>query len=181
MTPSSYKIECFNRQHHVNMLVNNATFSLELLGLVPSTLYNCCVSAVYGSYTARGVYIETATFQPPTTHPSSESPMVRPNGSPTAMSGAISTGTSEHPPSETVHVPGDISTIKPSNECPTIQLNLTSCQTQGGASRASSSVDTVGGVLGFIIAVLLILLAISGTALVCLLRPKFLRNVFPKQ
>ena len=169
------------------MLVNNATFSLELLGLVPFTSYNCCVSAVYGSYAARGVCIETETFQPQTTHPSSESPMVQPNGSPTVMSGATSTGTSEHPPSETVHVPGDISTIKPGSECPTIQLNLTSCQTQGGASsidygatyvyvvsiiyasRASSSADTVGGVLGFIIAILLILLAISGAALVCLL------------
>ena len=47
MTPSSYKIECFNEQHQIKMLVNNETFSLEILGLFPSTSYNCCVSAVH--------------------------------------------------------------------------------------------------------------------------------------
>ena len=98
---------------------------------------------------------------------------------PSVNSGAISTGTSEQPSSETVS--GDISIIKPGSESPTIQLNSISCQTQGGTSMASSSADTIGGVLGFIIAVLLIMSTILGVALVYLLRPTFLKNVFLKQ
>ena len=111
--PSSFQIECFifSDRHRTEMSVNSTTFSMELLGLLPSTAYNCCVSAVYGSYTAlaRGVCIKAATIQPPTSQPI-ETPMVQPNGCPSVNSGAISTGTSEQPPSETV--PGDISTIK---------------------------------------------------------------------
>ena len=112
--PSLYNIECFNRQHHIKMLVNNTTFSVELSGLLPSTSYNCCVSAVYGSYTARAVCTEIATT------------MMLPSGK-------------------------------------------------------SSVADTIGGVLGFIIIILLILLAVSGVALVYLLRPRLFRRVLPKQ
>ena len=116
--PSSYKVECFNRQHHIKMLVNNITFSIELFGLLPSTSYNCCVSAIYESYTARAVCTEIVT---------------------TMM-----------PPS-------------------------------GGPIVKNSAADTIGGVLGFIIAVLLILLAVLGVALVYLLRPRLFRSVLPKQ
>ena len=114
--PSSYKIECFNEQHQIKMLVNNETFSIELVGLLPSTSYNCCVSAVHGSYTIRRVCIETTT---------------------------IPTMSSENP------------------RC--------------------SAVDTVGGVLGFIIVILLILLAVTVVALVYLLRPRLFRGILPKQ
>ena len=124
--PNSYQTECFNDQHCIEMLVNNE-FSVQLMGLLPSNSYNCCVSAVYESYTAlaKGVCIETAII----------------------------------PPDETS------------------MIQLDSCNTP---STASSSADTIGGVLGFIIAVLLILLAISGAALVYLLQPRFLGNVAPK-
>ena len=66
--PSSYKVECFSRQHHIRMLVNNKTLSIELFGLLPSTSYNCCVSAIYGSYTARTVCTQSeiaTTMMPP--------------------------------------------------------------------------------------------------------------------
>ena len=63
--PSSYKVECFSRQHHIKMLVNNTTFSIDLFGLLPSTSYNCCVSAVCGSYIAGAVCTEIATTMMP--------------------------------------------------------------------------------------------------------------------
>jgi hypothetical protein len=120
--PSSYEIECFSGQlqHYIRMLVNSTTFSVELLGLLPSTSYNCCVSAVYGSYTARAVCTEIATTQPPTSQPS-------------------------------------------------------------GKSIVKTSAAIIGGVLGFIIVILLILLALSGAALVYLLRPRLFRHVLSKQ
>ena len=125
--PSSYKTECFNEQHQVKMLVNNETFSLEILGLFPSTSYNCCVSAVHGSYTARRsrVCIETTTIDIP-------------------LSGI-----------------------------PTM-----SCENLKRDSR--SMADTIGGVLGFIIVILLILLAVSVAALVYLLHPRLFRGILPK-
>ena len=117
--PNSYKAECFSEAHHIEMSVNNTTFNIQLMGLLPSISYNCCVSAVYGSYcniyTPKGACIETTTMNQ----------------------------------------------IQPKSN-----------------SQASSSADIVGGVLGFIIALLLILLAISGAALVYLLRTK---SVIPKE
>ena len=178
--PSSYKIECFSSQHQIKMVVNNATFSLELVGLLTSTTYNCCVSAMYGSYTARRVCTETATIQPPTSQPS-ETPM-QPSENSTVNKGDISAiKPSETPmmqPSEspTVQPGGILTSIKPT-ECPTTQLSTQcTCEPQGNNSRASNSslANTIGGVLGFIVAVLIVLLAVLGAALVYLLRSRFL-------
>jgi hypothetical protein len=119
------------------MSVNTTTFSAELLGLLPSTSYNCCVSAVYGSHPARAVCTEIATIQPP--------------------------------PSDS-----EIQTT-------TLRDNSTRASSSAEADTIVGASSTIGGVLGFIIAVLLILLAVLGAALVYLLRPKFLRNSVPKQ
>ena len=126
--PSSYRAECFNEQHQIKMLVNNETFSLELVGLLPSTSYNCCVSAVHGSYTVRRsrVCIETTTIDIP-------------------LSG----------------------------------IPIMSCENLKRDSR--SMADTIGGVLGFIIVILFILLAVSVAALVYLLQPRLFRGILPKQ
>ena len=48
-------------------------------------------------------------------------------------------------------------------------------------TNTSSSVNTVGGVLGFIVAVLLILLVLLAIALVCLLRPDLKKKVLPER
>ena len=45
--PNSYVVECFSMRHRIELLVNNATFSAQLMGLVPGTSYNCCISALY--------------------------------------------------------------------------------------------------------------------------------------
>ena len=142
--PNSYEVECFSRQHHIRMMVNNTTFNLELAGLLPFMSYACCVSTIYGSYTARRVCTEIKTIQPPTSQPS-ETPMMLSNGG-----------------------PRDISTNKPISESSTIQPST--CQTQESSFSASSSANTISGVLGFIIAILLISLALSGAAIVYLLR-----------
>jgi hypothetical protein len=82
---SSHQIECFSRQHHIKMLVSNVTFNVELSGLLPSTPYNCCVSAVYGSYTARGV---CTPIQTPTNQPSG-SPIVKSSAGNAAIIGGV--------------------------------------------------------------------------------------------
>ena len=118
--PNSYEVKCFSEAHHIEMSVNNTTFNIQLMGLLASISYNCCVSAVYESYiyTPKGACSETTTMNQ----------------------------------------------IQPRSNF-----------------RTSSSADIVGGVLGFIIALLLILLAISGAALVYLLRPRFLKSVITKE
>ena len=123
--PSSYRVECINDQHQMKMLVNNETFSLELLGLLPFTSYNCCVSAVHRSYTIRRVCTETTTI--------------------------------------------DI----PLSEIPTMSRENLKIDSR-------STADTIGGVLGFIIIILLILLAVSVAALVYLLHPRLFRGILPK-
>lgn len=108
--PNSFQIECFSDWHHIGMSVNSTNFSAELLGLLPSTSYNCCVSAVYGSHPTKAIICtEIATIQSPTSQPSK-------------------------------------TTMSPSGD------------------------PMIGGVLGFIIGVLLISLALSGAAIVYLLR-----------
>ena len=127
LQPSMYQIECLSNQHRIAISVNSTTFSVQLVGLLPSTSYNCCVSATYKAYTPKGICVETVMIE--------------------------------------------------SSETSVTQLDL--CETVGRAS--SSAADTIGGVLGFIIAILLILLAVSGVALVYLLRPRIFRSVLPKQ
>ena len=174
---NSFQIECFNDHHHIGMSVNSTSLSVELFGLLPSTSYNCCVSAVNGSYTARDVCTEIATIQPPTSRPSEAEMMPTSGGDinpDTNMTSKSLTAT----PGENIN-----STTKPSCvETPIIKLSTYQTQESSfSASASSSTADTIGGVLGFIIAILLILLAVLGIALVYLLRPKFFRNVIPKQ
>ena len=152
--PSMYEVECLSNQHRIVMSVNSTTTSIQLVGLLSTTSYNCCVSAVYGSYTARAVCTEIVTIQPPTSD--SETPSMLPSSGSTVK-------------------PESVSTIEPSSESPTVQLNTCKCETQGSSSRALNSdrsADTIGGVLGFIIAILFILLALSGATIVYLLRLK---------
>ena len=50
--PLRFEVECLNERHRVTRpdFVNNKTNSTDLFGLLPSSHYNCCVSAVYGLY-----------------------------------------------------------------------------------------------------------------------------------
>ena len=51
--PSSFNLRCFNHEpkHSIELSVDNETFMTQLGGLLSSAShYNCCVSAVYGSY-----------------------------------------------------------------------------------------------------------------------------------
>ena len=61
--PNSFDVKCSNEQHSITMSVGGQNFTY-LLGLHPSTSYNCCVSAVYERYIADSVCdgIETPTL-----------------------------------------------------------------------------------------------------------------------
>ena len=53
--PTSFDIECSNERHSIIMSVSGQDFTTHLMGLLPFTSYNCCVSAVYELYRAEGV------------------------------------------------------------------------------------------------------------------------------
>ena len=50
--PRWFEVECLNEKHRVTQpdFVDNKTNSTDLFGLLASSHYNCCVSAVYGLY-----------------------------------------------------------------------------------------------------------------------------------
>ena len=48
--PSLFEVECSSERHSTTILESNRTFTTQLGGLLPSTPYNCCVSAVYEVY-----------------------------------------------------------------------------------------------------------------------------------
>ncbi|MCG8620436.1 MAG: hypothetical protein MJE68_00360, partial [Proteobacteria bacterium] len=53
-TPNSFSVECFDRQHHMELSVNNGTLTQVNIGDLLSTAFRCCVSAIYyrGHYEA---------------------------------------------------------------------------------------------------------------------------------
>ena len=62
---ASFRVECTSRLHSVTVsVVSNQSFTTPIGGLLPSTSYNCCVSALYENrYTGEGtcMLIETQT------------------------------------------------------------------------------------------------------------------------
>ena len=127
--PNSFDVECFNEQHSIAMSVSGQNFTVTtyLVGLLPTTSYNCCVSAVYQLYVADGICTEV------------ETPKL-----------FVKSTTTQIPRSSnfTTEIP-KLSNIRDPES------------------------NIVGGVLGFIIAILLVLLAISGVTLVYLLLPRW--------
>ena len=59
--PNSFDVKCYNKYHSLAMLASGQNFTTHLLGLLPLTFYNCCVSAVYELYVADGTCIEIET------------------------------------------------------------------------------------------------------------------------
>ena len=53
--PITFDIECSNERHSITMSVSGQDSTTHLMGLLPITSYNCCVSAVYELYRAEGV------------------------------------------------------------------------------------------------------------------------------
>ena len=128
--PVSFRFECKSRLHNTSVAVSSMgtrPFTTQIGGLLPSTSYNCCVSAVYDTmHTSEGActlvettHISTTTWANMTTH----------------------------------------------EQFPV---------TEASACAANSGMQplVIGGVLGFVIIVLLILLVVMGIALVCVLRAK---------
>ena len=44
---TSYNVECHNNDHSIAVTVSKQTQNVSLAGLLPSTTYSCCVSAIY--------------------------------------------------------------------------------------------------------------------------------------
>ena len=59
---TSYKVECYSEDHSAAVTVNKETQNVTLAGLLPSTSYSCCVSAIYHHiYTAKGTCAVVST------------------------------------------------------------------------------------------------------------------------
>ena len=128
--PSSFEVECYNDRHSTAILVSNKSSSAKLEGLLSSSSYICCVSAVYEDYTAKQICAELNT--------------------------------------------NTLKNISESVETDSESPNL--CN-ESLPQASNSAVNTVGGILGFIIVVLLVLLILCVIALVCLLRPDLKKKV----
>ena len=149
--PTSNVINCFNEQHSIELSVDHdGTFTTTLGGLLPSaTYYICCVTPVYGSYEAdKGCVLFRLADE------TSQSDLLTPTeATEEFVSDLLASNTPTNTQEEFV-------------SGATVPSHLTA------AGDSDNRISIVGGVLGFIIAVLLILLAICGGALLCLLTSK---------
>ena len=121
--PTSFDVKCSNEKHSILMSVSGLNVTTQLLmGLLPVTSYNCCVSTVYELYRADGICNEIKT--------------------------------------------------------PELFISTRSTTMNQISSRASdhdSETNVVGGVFGFIVVILFVLLIISGVGLAFLL-PRWKKN-----
>ena len=62
--PRSFEVRCFNEMHSIKISVSSTTFTTHVGGLLRNSYYTCCVSAVYESYTAKGVCTQAETPGP---------------------------------------------------------------------------------------------------------------------
>ena len=108
--PTLFDIECsnINERHSIIMSVSGQDSTMHLMGLLPLTSYNCCVSAVYELYRADGICHDIET--------------------------------------------------------PELFISVTTTMLRANSDH-DSDVKILGGVLGFIIVILLVLLIASGAAL----------------
>lgn len=113
--PTSFEVKCYNDYHSLAISVPKESSTTHFGGLLPSSPYNCCVSAVHENFTAKEICAEINT------------------------------------------------------------------QSALPKTNTSSSTNTIGGVLGLIIVVLLALVVVLAIALVCVLRPDLKKKVFPER
>ena len=158
--PLRFEVECLNERHRVSLpdYVGNKTNSTDLFGLLRSSHYNCCVSAVYGLY-ATSRRKKCIPIEIPQTMMSTSPALLSESTTPSTLNLNNTIHTSSVP-SSSISNSTSTHTETPEELDKTIMIAIAS---------ASMSVNTVGGVLGFVVCVLLILLAILVAAVVYLL------------
>ena len=145
-----FEVKCYNDvvRHSIEITVSSDTTTTDLGGLLHSSRYTCCVSAVYDFYTARSVCTEVEI---PT------------NNNPQPITREHSTEGSDR-----MCITGTAFLVENSTDNVLIS-GADSMSSSHTGSNSTSTTIIVGGVLGFIIILLLVLLAVS---VVCLLRQK---------
>ena len=156
-----FEIECLNEIHRVTLFLSNKTNSTDLFGLLSSSHYNCCVSAVYGLY-ATSRRKKCIPIEIPKTMMSTSPAPLSESTTPSTLNLNNTIHTSLVPSSSTSNSTST-HTEMPEELEETIMIPIAS---------VSTSVNTVGGVLGFVVCILLILLAILVAAVVYLLRTR---------
>ena len=152
--PTSNIIKCNSRQHNVSIELSvdrnhSGTFTTQIGGLLPSaTHYTCCVTPVYGSYVADMGCIALG---------------IGDDSDETSESDLFTL-------TETTYTEEFVSDLLASSTPTELVSGATVPSHFTGDS--DNRISIIGGVLGFIFAVLLILLAICGGALLYLLTSK---------
>ena len=188
---SSFRVECTSRLHSATVIViSNQSFTTLIGGLLPSTSYNCCVSAVYeNGYTGEGTcvlietQISTTIYQTsptiyqtsPTIDQTSTDSMIDQTSTTIDRTSTTidRTSTTIDRTSTTIVLPSlESATPQVPQGVTTTLFPLTSDKTAAVSNIISTQPQVIGGVLGFIIILLLILLVVMGIALGCVLRTK---------
>ena len=63
-----HEVECSSARHVSRLLVDNQTFTAHIDGLLPSSDYNCCVSAVFNHHKTKSC-VSIRTSEVPTVYP----------------------------------------------------------------------------------------------------------------
>ena len=155
--PSSFRVRCYNQQHHMELFVNIGTLTqikLDIGDLFSSISYACCVSAIYNKY-YYGNYIAGTRCTSTDMLPSD--PFTTPT--PTEM-------------------PNQPFTIPTSTQILQSNSSMAPASISSDLNNMRANINFIGGVLGSIIVILLLVLAVCGGALLYMLRS---RSVIPKR
>ena len=141
--PSSFRVQCFNRRHHMELFVNNGTLTQINIGnIFSSTAYTCCVSAKYGNSETEARCTSTDNMIP---------------------SDSLTTPASTEMPNRPFTIPTSTQILNSSMAPASISSYL---------SNMRANINVIGGVLGSIIVILLLVLAVCGGALLYMLRSR---------
>ena len=149
---TNFEVECLSKQHYISYLsANNNTFRASIGGLIPFTSYNCCVSSMYYAHGYLGASYVMEYY-------TAEKRCILVTAMDSLTTVTVDAVTTVTPPTEIVIPP----------------------QQSGDSNMKNNDmrVNIIGGALGFVIVILLLLLAICGGALIYLLRSK---SVIPKR
>ena len=141
---SSFRVECFNNQHRMELFVNNGTLlQLNIRDLFSSTSFACCVLAIYyeNYETERRCYTISSEL----------------------LLDLVTSPTPNQTINELFMTP--TSTQMNPSMIPTLEKVV-------GSDSVNMRASIIGGVLGSIIIILLLLLAICGGVLLFLLRSR---------
>ena len=182
--PDSYRItitytnitSTSNLAFTITIQVLGTATEVEYSQLIPQQQYTCCVIAVYDSltsHTCRSFQTNTSLPSPNSSPSPSPSPSACPSPSPSPSACSCpSTSTCPSPSPSSNSCPSPSACPNPSpnsspspSTCPSPSPSPSPCSSLNTGNSNSTQLVLVGGVLGFVIALLVLLLVVAGVGL----------------